>query len=204
MKPIVICILGSPSCGKRTQAGILSQELAIPQANMGRMLGRLSERDDEVGRSLREVIKHGASISELYFTVLLEGLLKEYSYTGVIISGFPHTAAQAKVLFKYHSEMVKLIVIDLWLSKKETYQRVQKKVAEPGHVLHIAERPEVLDEKWFMFNLNHPPLEKVLTGKENSFNEYAYKRFEVNHGIPTVQKEIYSFVREELGQAIHS
>ncbi len=96
-----IVLFGSPGSGKGTQAKLLVRHLGFPQISTGDMLREHIESGDQVGRSVRDVMRAGSLVSdELVNDLVAERLAQPDTATGFILDGYPRTLAQAVVLSK--------------------------------------------------------------------------------------------------------
>jgi adenylate kinase len=195
MKPIVICVIGSPSSGKRTQAWELAQYLHIPHATMGKMVARLSSKNTELGQELQGIIRSGGMIGKQYFEALFDSLLTEYSSTGAIIDGFPRTEEQVGLLTQHLEDLGRLIVIDLYLTPEETFHRIRTLLLQPEYVPQISDRPEILKEKLFLYGLNHSRIQKLFQKASTSENcHYTYVH--ADKEVQVLQKELQDLLGE--------
>ena len=197
MKPIVICITGSPASGERTQAWNLSQALKIPQATIGRLLGRMAKRNDDLGRELRDAIERGNALGDHFFEAVLQELLTNYAATSVIIDGFPLSKHQANLLLEYLPKMSQLIVIDLYLDEKETINRIRKH-KETNAITHVAESEEVIEERFFVHTITHPALQRVLEKASKKSAGCHYVRIHGAGTVEEVQAKIRAFTDQLL------
>ncbi len=110
-----IVLFGSPGSGKGTQAKLLVQHFGIPQISTGDMLRAHIESGDQLGVSIRELMRAGSLVSDESVNGLVAERLKAPdTERGFILDGYPRTLAQAVVLTKLLDSMdVTEVVIHL-------------------------------------------------------------------------------------------
>ena len=91
-----IIFLGPPGAGKGTQAKILSRHLKIPHLSTGEILRKISNKENETGIFLKNIIKKGLLVSDEIITELVKNRINMADCkNGYILDGFPRTIAQA-------------------------------------------------------------------------------------------------------------
>jgi adenylate kinase len=94
-----LILLGPPGAGKGTQAVLICKTFAIPQISTGDMLRRAIDARTALGLAAKEVMDHGALVSD----DIVVGLVKERVRAadcarGYLFDGVPRTLAQAEAL----------------------------------------------------------------------------------------------------------
>lgn len=96
--PVVI-LLGPPGAGKGTQARMLEQELGLVQLSTGDLLRAAVKAGTEAGRMAQGIMQSGGLVPDaVVIDVLRERMDAGGLDQGVILDGFPRTAAQAEAL----------------------------------------------------------------------------------------------------------
>lgn len=94
-----LVLLGAPGAGKGTQAEILSNRLAIPHVATGDLFRAAVREGSAIGLEARRFMERGQLVpDDITVRMLLARLAEADAATGVILDGFPRTAAQAEAL----------------------------------------------------------------------------------------------------------
>lgn len=122
-----IIMLGAQGTGKGTVAGILSEELGIPQVSTGDIFRKNVKEQTELGIEANKYMSKGALVpDEITVPMVVNRLDEEDAQSGVILDGFPRTIEQAKKLDEILSERGKKIdlVVNLTTPREETIERI--------------------------------------------------------------------------------
>ncbi len=94
-----LVLLGAPGAGKGTQAAILSERLAIPHVATGDLFRSAVREGSAIGLEARRYMERGQLVpDDITVRMLLARLAQTDAGDGVILDGFPRTAAQAEAL----------------------------------------------------------------------------------------------------------
>ncbi len=95
----VLVLLGPPGAGKGTQARLLQERFGLVQLSTGDLLRAAVAAGTEAGRAAEEVMKAGGLVSDKTVLAILDERLEQPDVArGIILDGFPRTAAQADAL----------------------------------------------------------------------------------------------------------
>lgn len=122
-----IIMLGAQGTGKGTVAGILSEELGIPQISTGDMFRENIKEQTELGKKANEYISKGALVpDEITVPMVANRLEKQDAKNGAILDGFPRTIEQAEKLDEIllHNGKKIDLVINLTTPREETIERI--------------------------------------------------------------------------------
>ena len=127
---MVIIMLGAPGTGKGTIAGILSQELNIPQVSTGDIFRKHIKEKTELGKLAESYMSKGQLVPDDVTVSLVKNRLEEKDVqNGIILDGFPRTVVQAEILDKILEEKGKKvdIVINLTTPEEEIIERIENR-----------------------------------------------------------------------------
>ena len=97
--PPQLIVLGPPGAGKGTQAARLAARLGLVHVSPGKILRDEVEADSESGRRIRSIMAAGELVpDELIDRVVRERLEALPPEQGVVLDGYPRTAAEARSL----------------------------------------------------------------------------------------------------------
>jgi len=116
-----IFFCGIKSCGKGTQAKLLSEKLKISHISSGDLF-RDIDKTTKLGKKIRSYIDKGSYVpDELTNTLVTQRIEKEDCKNGFILDGFPKTLEQAKFFNKKHKfDYIIIINVD----RKEALRRI--------------------------------------------------------------------------------
>ena len=124
---MIIVMLGAPGTGKGTVAGILSEELGIPQISTGDIFRKNIKEKTELGILAESYISKGDLVpDEVTINMVKNRLNEDDTKNGAILDGFPRTIPQADALEKMLEEKgVKIdLVLNLSTPKEEIVERI--------------------------------------------------------------------------------
>ena len=124
---MVIIMLGAQGTGKGTVAGILEENLGIPQISTGDIFRKNIKEKTELGIEAEKYISRGDLVpDEITVPMVVSRLNEEDAKEGAILDGFPRTIAQAEkleeILAGYNKKVD--LVINLTTPREETIERI--------------------------------------------------------------------------------
>jgi adenylate kinase len=143
---IFLVLLGAPGAGKGTQATILSERLGIPHVATGDLFRAAVREGSAVGLEARRYMERGQLVpDEITVRMLLDRLAEPDAQAGVILDGFPRTAAQADALDRALAEHGARVdhALEIDVPSEELVRRMSGRwICEAnGHVFHETNHP---------------------------------------------------------------
>ena len=142
-----IIFLGAPSCGKGTQAKVISNKYRINHISTGDLLREKVENPrDPLGLQIREVIDKGCLVEDELIIKLIDEKINELtSDEGILFDGFPRTLDQARLLdqlFKKYGRHIDY-VIDFEIDDRVVLERIsgRRSCHDCGRSYHIKFNP---------------------------------------------------------------
>ena len=122
-----IIMLGAQGTGKGTVAGLISQEIGLPQISTGDIFRKNISEKTQLGVEADKYISKGNLVpDEITVPMVKDRLTWEDAQNGAILDGFPRTIEQAEKLDKIIEEKGEKIdlVINLVTPKEELIDRM--------------------------------------------------------------------------------
>lgn len=101
MKETNIIFFGAPGAGKGTQAKKISLNLNLPHIDTGNLIREAIKKETELGKKAKNFVESGKLVPDnLVINLIKEKLqeLKNGSFKGFILDGYPRTIPQADAL----------------------------------------------------------------------------------------------------------
>lgn len=149
MAPKIVFFLGRPGSGKGTQIKLLAEKTDFEVINTGDLLRERAEKDDFIGKKIKETLLNGRLIpTPLVFLLWMPVLLgfREKGVKGVIFDGNPRKLYEGCMLEELF-EMFgwdEVMVLYLEISEDEVHKRLEKRGRDDDNKKEIEERL-----KWF-------------------------------------------------------
>ena len=124
---MIIVMLGAPGTGKGTVAGILSEELNIPQISTGDIFRKNIKEGTELGLLAKSYMDKGDLVpDEVTINMVKDRLNENDTINGAILDGFPRTIPQADALEEMLAEKGRKIdvVLNLNTPDEEIIDRI--------------------------------------------------------------------------------
>jgi adenylate kinase len=145
---LAVVLFGAPGSGKGTQAQFLVERMGIPQLSTGDMLRAHIREDDEVGHSVKLLMKAGLLAPDVLVNGLVaERLAKPDTRNGFILDGYPRTVPQAEVLLRLLDlNAAKPVVIHIILDYNIIIERLaaRRQCPKCGTVYNLVWRPPLV------------------------------------------------------------
>jgi adenylate kinase len=145
----VVVLLGAPGAGKGTQAPLLAARLGIPVVATGDLFRAAVRDGTALGVQARRYMDAGQLVpDDITVRLLRERLARDDAQAGVILDGFPRTAAQAEALDTALAEqgdrIARAILIDVPVEALVERMSGRLICRARGHVYHrVASPPQV-------------------------------------------------------------
>lgn len=142
-----IIFLGAPSCGKGTQAKVISKKYKVNHISTGDLLReKVDNPRDPLGLQIKEIINSGCLVDDEIIIKLIDEKLKTLSSDeGILFDGFPRTLEQARLLdqlFKKYGRQIDY-VINFDIDDRVVLERICGRLTCPdcGKSYHIKFNP---------------------------------------------------------------
>jgi len=147
-----IIFLGAPSCGKGTQAKVVSKNFKVSHISTGDLLREKVENlQDPLGLQIKEVIDKGLLVDDQIIIKLIDDKINVLSSDeGILFDGFPRTLEQAKLLDQLFQKYGRTIdcVINFEIDDRVVLERISGRRSCPdcGRSYHIKFNPPKVND----------------------------------------------------------
>ena len=169
-----VIMIGTPGCGKGTQASELAAYLNIPTISIGQVLRHEIEKGTELGRLVSPYVKKGTLVpDDLTASIVRKNLLRDEYKNGVILDGYPRNIVQAEILDDFFKPdyVIFIEILDQEAIKRITGRRVCSKCGATYHIDYKPPKEDGVCDK----------CGAELELREDSTEEVFKKRLEVYH-----------------------
>lgn len=142
-----IIFLGAPSCGKGTQAKIISNSFKVKHISTGDLLReKVNDPCDPLGLQIKTVIEKGLLVDDDLIIKLIDNKINELtSDEGILFDGFPRTLEQAKLLDQLFTKYGRVVdhVINFEIDDRVVLERIggRRSCLECGKSYHVKFNP---------------------------------------------------------------
>jgi len=134
MSSLNIILIGSPGCGKGTQAELIKHEYQLGHLSTGDMLRSAISSGSEIGKQAKVIMDKGGLVSdEIVVELISQSINQESCKNGFILDGFPRNINQAEKLSKLLERerknldfVIELAIDDSLLIKRISGRRVHR------------------------------------------------------------------------------
>lgn len=122
-----VLILGAQSSGKSTQAKLLAEHINYKFISSGKLLRRLSEADNPIGKKLSQFWIKGELVPDQLMEEILYPILEREDTPGFVLDGYPRSVEQLKgfLTFLDMKDWLVLHVFYLDVSEEECLRRIK-------------------------------------------------------------------------------
>lgn len=124
---MIIIMLGAQGTGKGTVAGLLSEQIGIPQISTGDIFRKNIQEGTELGIEANQYISKGMLVpDDITVPMVAKRLDQEDAKNGAILDGFPRTIEQAKKFDEILAMRGKKVdlVVNLTTPRDEIIERI--------------------------------------------------------------------------------
>jgi adenylate kinase len=142
---LYIILMGVQGAGKGEQAKFISQQYGgIPQVSTGDLFRAMKTRTDDLAQRVQRILAEGKLVDDdTTNEIVRERLEQPDAQNGVILDGYPRTAAQAEWLENYlHGKgetinAVLLLELDLYTAFKRAFGRITSKATGKSYNIYF-------------------------------------------------------------------
>lgn len=145
-----IVLLGAPSSGKGTYAGMINKEYGVPHFSTGDMFRQLAEEGSELGIKAKEYWEKGLLVPDEITVKLVREMLSKPKYkNGFVMEGFPRTVAQAKALdgIAKVDKIINFEASEETLVDRASGRRICRKCGAIYHIRNLPPKKEGICDK---------------------------------------------------------
>jgi adenylate kinase len=147
---MILILLGPPGAGKGTQAKLLAAEYKIPHVSTGDMFREHKSRGTEIGKKVQAIMDAGGLVTDdITNAMVKERLAASDVAGGLILDGYPRTAAQADFLANALQGLGRTVdrVVSYELPEELVVERISGRRSCPkcGAVYHVSQNPPKRD-----------------------------------------------------------
>ena len=212
-----IVLLGPPGAGKGTQAKRLAGAFELLHVSTGDLLREEVARGSELGSQAAAIMNRGELVpDELVGTMLMNLLHTQQASLGCVYDGYPRTAAQAALLDRVLSELVRRVDAALFIAvpSSAVITRMSGRRSCPGcgAVFHVDHNPPrtagVCDTCGKALVQREDDKEEVVAGRLRVYEERTKPLLDLYRGrgilgevsgVGTVD-EVFGRLRDALGR----
>jgi adenylate kinase len=142
----IIVLLGPPGAGKGTQAEILRDQLKLPHVSSGDLFRENVGKQTELGKLAKTYMDRGELVPDgVTIAMVKDRLSRTDCKNGVLLDGFPRTAAQADALCAMLEDLGDKVSIVPYISAPAEIliDRLSGRwtCRAAGHIYHIKNKP---------------------------------------------------------------
>jgi len=142
----IIVLLGPPGAGKGTQAEILRDQLKLTHVSSGDLFRENVGKQTELGKLAKSYMDRGELVpDDVTIAMVKDRISRPDCDNGVLLDGFPRTAAQADALCAMLEELGEKVSVVPYISApaQVLIERLSGRwtCRAAGHIYHIKNKP---------------------------------------------------------------
>ena len=156
-----LIILGPPGAGKGTQAAKIADKFGIPAISTGDIFRANIKNETPLGLQVKEVLASGGYVTdEITNAIVRDRLFEDDAEQGLLLDGYPRTAAQVETLDAILAEHGHALgaVLELTVDDEAVVQRLLKRAEIEGRE---DDTEEVIRERQAIYRRETAPLTEV-------------------------------------------
>ena len=181
-----VLVLGAQSSGKSTQAKLLAEYIGYKFISTGKLLRRLSEADNPIGKKLSQFWIKGNLVPDELMEEILYPILERVDTAGFVLDGYPRNVEQLRdfLAFLNMKDWLVVHVFYLDVSEEECMRRIKIRAETEKR---LDETEDAIKTRLAIYHQETEPLLKEYE------NMGVLRKIDGEKSIEDIQSDLQSF-----------